>query len=66
VFIPTQSVIKTKAKFLNLEVIVGKYTDFVQKNQPNEFFGVVVQSPDARGVVHDFTGFFKQLDDAKA
>lgn len=25
VFIPTQTVIQTKAKFLNLDVIVGKY-----------------------------------------
>jgi glycine cleavage system pyridoxal-binding protein P len=26
VFIPTQAVIQTKAKFLNLEVVVGKYS----------------------------------------
>jgi len=24
---------------------------------------VVVQTPDVRGVIHDFTDFFKQLDD---
>jgi glycine cleavage system pyridoxal-binding protein P len=34
VFIPTQSVIQTKAKFLDIDVIVGKYADFFQNNKP--------------------------------
>ncbi len=62
VFIPTQSVIQTKAKFLDIEVIVGKYADFFLSNKPEEFFGVIVQTPDSRGVVHDFTEFFSKID----
>lgn len=62
VFIPTQSVIQTKAKFLDIEVIVGKYADFFVSNKPEEFFGVIVQTPDSRGVVHDFTEFFSKID----
>jgi len=28
VFVPTQAVIQTKAKFLNLDVVIGKYSEF--------------------------------------
>jgi glycine cleavage system pyridoxal-binding protein P len=35
VFIPTQAVIQTKAKFLNLDVVVGKYSEFFDKHNPN-------------------------------
>jgi glycine dehydrogenase len=66
VFEPTQAVIVTRAKFLNLEVIVGKYEDFLKTYDPKEFFGVVVQTPDRRGVLHDFTNFFGELDGKKA
>lgn len=62
VFIPTQSVIQTKAKFLDIEVMVGKYADFFLSNKPEEFFGVIVQTPDSKGVVHDFTEFFSKID----
>lgn len=34
----------------------------MKNNNPNEFFGIVVQSPDARGVLHDFTSLFSQID----
>jgi glycine dehydrogenase len=54
-FVPTQAVIQTKAKFLNLEVIVGKYSEFFTKHNPKDFFGVIVQTPDSKGVLHDFT-----------
>ena len=29
VFIPTQAVIRTKAKFLNIEIVVGNYKEFL-------------------------------------
>jgi len=45
-----------------MEVIVGKYSDFFTTHNPSEFFGVVVQTPDSKGVVHDFTEFFKKID----
>jgi len=65
VFTTTQAVIQTKAKFLHMEVIIGKYSDFFTTHNPAEFFGVVVQTPDSKGVVHDFTEFFKKIDDSK-
>jgi glycine cleavage system pyridoxal-binding protein P len=34
VFLPTQAVIQTKAKFLAMEVVVGKYTDFFAQYNP--------------------------------
>lgn len=66
IFAPTQSVIQTKAKFLNLEVIVGKYTDFLKNHNPHEYFGVVVQTPDAKGILHDYTDFFTEIDNTKS
>ena len=62
VFVPTQAVIQTKAKFLDIEVIVGKYANFFESCKPEEFFGVIVQTPDANGVLHDFTDFFNKID----
>jgi glycine dehydrogenase len=62
VFIPTQTVIQTRAKFLDIEVVVGKYTSFLENCKPEEFFGVIVQTPDSNGVLHDFTEFFNKID----
>lgn len=66
VFTTTQAVIQTKAKFLNLEVIVGKHQNFLATHNPKDFFGVVVQTPDARGILHDFTNFFQQIDQSQS
>lgn len=54
--------IKTKASFLDMEVVIGNYQQFISQQNPNEFFGIIVQSPDSRGILHDFTDFFSQLD----
>ena len=63
VFTPTLSVIKTKAKFLGVEVVVGRYKDFLSgKYATSEFCGVVVQTPDSDGILTDFSNFFKRLD----
>ncbi len=32
---------------------------------PKEFCGVIVQSPDAKGILHDFTELFNQIDASK-
>lgn len=32
VFIPTRAVIQTKAKFLDIEIIVGNYKEFLDKH----------------------------------
>jgi glycine dehydrogenase len=65
VFTPTKAVIETKAKFLNLDVVVGKYSEFFDKYQPSEFFGIIVQTPDSKGVLHDFTQFFNKIDESQ-
>lgn len=55
--------IKTKAKFLGVEVVVGRYKDFLSgKYDTSEFCGVVVQTPDSDGILTDFSNFFKRLD----
>lgn len=66
VFKTTLAVIQTKASFLNIEVIVGKYTDFFKNYSPKEFCGVIVQTPDSKGILHDFTDFFSQIDASKS
>ena len=54
VFIPTLEVIKTRAKFLNVEVVVGDYRKSDKLNL-SEFCSFIVQTPDAKGVLHDFS-----------
>jgi glycine dehydrogenase len=63
VFVTTKSVIQTKAYFLKIEVVVGKYTEFLKKHDPKEFFGIIVQTPDAQGILHDFSDFFAKIDE---
>lgn len=62
VFKTTLAVIQTKASFLNIEVVIGNYTDFFKNYSPKEFCGVIVQTPDSKGILHDFTDFFSQID----
>lgn len=61
VFIPTQEVIKTRAKFLNVEVVTGDYRE-IDKLNLNEFCSFIVQTPDNNGVLHDFTEVFSRID----
>ena len=62
VFKTTQAVIKTKSHFLGLEVVVGSHNRFLEDFNPSEYFGIVVQTPDARGILHDFTDFFQRIE----
>ncbi len=48
----TLSVIETRAKYFDIELIV----DDVKKLNPAEVFGVFIQNPDLNGTVHDYTG----------
>ena len=51
----TIDIVKTRAKPLHLEVIVGDHRTF----QPDaSCFGVLVQYPDTTGSIHDFASFF--------
>lgn len=66
VFLPTIAVIKTRASYLNIQVVVGRYQDFLsQNNKPEEYCGILVQSPDTHGIITDFTEFFKKVEDLK-
>jgi glycine dehydrogenase len=37
----------------------------LQKHSPADFFGIVVQTPDAKGILHDFTQFFTKIDESQ-
>jgi len=62
VFPQTIDVLKTRAEVLDIEVVVGKYSEF----EPKELiFGALVQYPAANGSVRNYTEFaakLKQLD----
>ncbi len=53
----TIQVIKTRAKPLDLEVVIG---DFQETGFGEQVFGALVQYPDTRGSVHDYQGFCDQ------
>lgn len=66
VFEPTIAVIKTRALYLDIEVVVGNYKDFLGKQyKSEEYCGILVQSPDKHGILTDFTSFFKSIDETK-
>lgn len=62
-FEPTLAVIKTRAKFVDVEVVVGKYQE-VKNVEWGDYSCFIVQSPDNKGVLHDFTEKFKEIDNA--
>lgn len=59
-FAQTIDVLKTRAKPLNIEVVVGKFQDF---NSSEKIFGALVQYPNSVGAVEDYTKF---VNDVKA
>lgn len=60
VFKATIEVIKTKCHFIGVEVIVGSWKD-LKSMDLKDFACVLVQSPDASGILHDFTTLFKDI-----
>ena len=60
VFQATIEVIKTKAYFINVEVIVGDWKD-LDSLDLKDFCCVIVQTPDASGIIHDFTNVFRNV-----
>jgi len=52
--------IKLRAKYLDVEVVVGDHTSTDFKSS-DKFCGALVQYPDTEGVVHDFSGLAKDL-----
>lgn len=61
VFQATIEVIKTKTHFIDAEVVVGDWKN-LQTMDLKDFCCVVVQSPDAGGILHDFTNLFNNID----
>lgn len=54
VFENTMSVLRTRAKGQGIEIVVGKYAAF----EPSaEYFGALVQLPNADGSIEDYTAF---------
>lgn len=51
---------------MGIEVLVGNYVDFFKNQDPKDFFGVVVQTPDRKGILHDFTNFFSEIDKSQS
>jgi glycine dehydrogenase len=56
-------VVKTRAKALGIEVVVGNHESF-QFN--DKVFGALVQYPNTYGAIHDFSGFIEQAHTAGA
>jgi len=59
----TIDVVKTRAKFLGVEVVVGAYFTF---QFTDKVFGALIQYPDVNGVVCDYEAFIKSAHDAGA
>jgi glycine dehydrogenase len=51
----TIDIVKTRAKPLGIDVVVGDHRSF---RPESNCFGVLVQYPDTTGSIHDFAGFF--------
>lgn len=52
----TLSVLRTRAKGQDIELVVGRYADF----EPNEeFFGALVQWPNSDGAIEDYEAFIE-------
>ena len=57
----TLSVLRTRAKGQDIELVVGRYADF----EPNEeFFGALVQWPNSDGAIEDYEAFIEDCHTA--
>ncbi|BCU78924.1 aminomethyl-transferring glycine dehydrogenase [Luteolibacter sp. LG18] len=61
----TIDVVQTRAEPLGIEIIVGDWQKFDPASVPN-LFAVLVQYPDTRGRIDDFSGFFETAKAAGA
>jgi glycine dehydrogenase len=58
VYEQTIEVLKTRAKPLGIEIIIGNYADLDLNNE--DLYGLIVQYPNKYGEVHDYTTFFEK------
>ncbi|MGX5819659.1 aminomethyl-transferring glycine dehydrogenase [Chitinophaga lutea] len=63
VFPQTKDVIVTRATPLHIEVVFG---DFAKADITADYFGALVQYPDAEGSVHDYRAFIEKVHGAGA
>lgn len=64
VFTPTLEVIRTRAKYIDVEIVVGRYKNFFNgEYDTSEYCGIMVQTPDSDGLLTDYCTFFKKIDE---
>lgn len=63
VFEQTIDVIKTRASFLGIEIVLG---DALDEAIDDQFFGVLVQYPNSKGEINDYSSLSKKLNEFKA
>lgn len=61
-FAQTIDVLMTRAEPLGIELVIGDYQDFTPSS---EYFGALIQYPDARGEVNDYKAFTDQCHAAE-
>ena len=61
VYSQTLAVVKTKAKGLGIEIVVGRHQDF---SFDASFFGALVQYPAMHGEIYDYTDFISKAKEA--
>ncbi|NEQ49465.1 MAG: aminomethyl-transferring glycine dehydrogenase [Leptolyngbya sp. SIO3F4] len=63
-FPQTIEVLKTRAHYLDIEVVIGSWTQIDWKDG---YFGALVQNPTLQGTIHDYTAFIEEAhtNDAK-
>jgi glycine dehydrogenase len=61
IFPQTLSVLKTRMKYVDIEVVVGDYKTISFEKQ---FFGAIIQYPNGDGSVEDYRGFVEKAHEA--
>lgn len=64
IFPQTLEVIQTKAKYLNIEIEVGK-PENLKPEEFKQYAGAIFQSPDDQGVIHQYGDLIDQLNQEK-
>ncbi|EAS00676.1 glycine dehydrogenase [decarboxylating] protein (macronuclear) [Tetrahymena thermophila SB210] len=64
-FPSTISLVQTRARFLNVEVVVGDHKTYDFAANEEQLCGVLLQTPDNEGILHDFTQIFSSFKDPK-
>jgi glycine dehydrogenase len=64
VFPQAKALIRTRAYFLNIKVVEGNPETFDFAANKDKICGVLVQSPDNQGIVHDYQPLFSKIGDS--